>query len=265
MKHAKIILSIALLTMTLAVCSAGLQTAAGAGLTKKLMALTAFLPTAEAEETQTWDFEGYTERLAKQTPEQPDYTEQLAPLSELSISDEALDELLEEWERNIYLNPIAAAVIGHEGGEYWTGLTLNVGSSQGIAENMAVVADSGLVGVTCDVTENTCRVRCVISGECAVAALIQSSRDQGMVLGAMEATGEPLCFLEGWTADARFQSGGLVVTSGVGVAFLKGVPIGYIRDSGTEEKEACVALEPIVDFRNLEYVTVYRYCPDYAE
>ena len=63
------------------------------------------------------------------------------------------------------------------------------------------------------------------------------------------------------------RQGDTVVTSGVGVEFPKGIPIGIVREStrGMEEGKSYVVIEPIVDFERVEYVIVYRYVPNYAE
>ena len=63
------------------------------------------------------------------------------------------------------------------------------------------------------------------------------------------------------------RQGDTVVTSGVGMEFPKGIPIGVVREStrGMEEGKSYVVIEPIVDFERIEHVIVYRYTPSYAE
>jgi hypothetical protein len=59
------------------------------------------------------------------------------------------------------------------------------------------------------------------------------------------------------------RPGDLVVTSGVGMSFPKGIPIGIVREStrGMEANKQYIVLEPQVDFQHLEYVIVLRYKP----
>ena len=196
-----------------------------------------------------------------------DYANQIAQNEELRRINEELYDLLDEQERNRSMNPVAATVIGTDSGNYFSTLTLDVGSSSGVEEYMAVVAQGGLVGVTYDVEENKCQVRCIIDSDCTVAALIQSSRDQGSVKGTLGINGEPMCRMYYLPDTSLPRPGDTVVTSGVGLEFPKGIPIGYIREStrGMEENKSYVVLEPVVDFQHLEYVTVYRYKPAYAE
>ena len=196
-----------------------------------------------------------------------DYANQIAQNEELRRINEELYDLLDEQKRNRSMNPVAATVIGTDSGNYFSTLTLDVGTSSGVEEYMAVVAQGGLVGVTYAVEEDKCQVRCIIDSDCTVAALIQSSRDQGSVKGALGINGEPMCRMYYLPDTSLPRPGDVVVTSGVGLEFPKGIPIGYIREStrGMEENKSYVVLEPVVDFQHLEYVTVYRYKPAYAE
>jgi hypothetical protein len=59
------------------------------------------------------------------------------------------------------------------------------------------------------------------------------------------------------------RPGDLVVTSGVGMSFPKGIPIGEIREStrGMDANKQYIVIEPKVDFQHLEYVIVLRYKP----
>lgn len=196
-----------------------------------------------------------------------DYANQIAQNEELRRINESLYDLLDEQERNRQMMPVAATVIGTDSGNYFSTLTLDVGSDNGVEEYMAVVAQGGLVGVTYAVEKNKCQVRCIINSDCTVAALIQSSRDQGSVKGTLGVNGEPMCRMYYLPDNSLPRPGDTVVTSGVGLEFPKGIPIGYVREStrGMEDNKSYVVLEPVVDFQHLEYVTVYRYKPAYAE
>lgn len=178
-----------------------------------------------------------------------------------------LYDLMDEINRNTDLNPLAANVIGHDTGNYFSVLTINVGSNHGVKDYMAVVYDGGLVGYTYDVEENTCSVRCIIDSDATVFGMIQSSRDQGAVKGTLGIDGNARCRMYYLPENALPRPGDVVVTSGVGMEFPKGIPIGTVREStrGMDENKSFIVVEPIVDFQHLEYVVVYRYQPSYAE
>ncbi|MCR4887030.1 MAG: rod shape-determining protein MreC [Clostridiales bacterium] len=192
---------------------------------------------------------------------------EVAVNEELRRTNQSLYDLLDEQERNRSMNPLAATVIGTDTSNYFSTLTLDVGSKNGVTEYMAVVAQGGLVGVTYDVKDYKCQVRCIINSDCTVAGLVQSSRDQGSVKGTLGTDGKPMCRMYYLPDSSLPRPGDVVVTSGVGLEFPKGIPIGYIREStrGMDDNKSYVVLEPVVDFQHLEYVTVYRYRPTYAE
>ncbi len=190
-----------------------------------------------------------------------------AQTQELRFQLEALEELLYEQKANAAMNPVGAEVIGHGKGPYFTTLTLSAGADQGIQEGMAVIAQGGLVGVTCDVTAKTCGVRCLIHDGFSIAGLLVSSRDQGTVYGGLNKDGYPLLRMEGLPEASLPRPGDIVVTSGVGTPFPKGIPIGCAEswEYGNGGRPDALVLEPVVDFQRLEYVTVLRYIPSYAE
>lgn len=198
-----------------------------------------------------------------------DMANDTAMMEELRRENEELQSIVQEQSETSHLamNPIGAQVIGTVGNNYFSTLTLNVGKENGVDDYMAVVSNGGLVGVTYNTRERECNVRCIIDSDCTVAALVQSSRDQGSVKGTLGSTGEAICRMYYLPDNSLPRPGDVVVTSGVGLEFPKGIPIGYIREStrGMEDNKSYVVLEPKVDFQHLEYVTVYRYRPSYAE
>ncbi len=196
-----------------------------------------------------------------------DYATQVAQMDDLRVKYEALLEQVNEQSANVALNPLPAQVIGKVGNNYFSTLTLNKGSEDGVADYMAVVHAGGLVGVTYNVKAHQCDVRCIIDSDCTVAGVVSSSRDQGSVKGTLGTNGEPMCRMYYLPDNSLPRPGDTVLTSGVGLEFPRGIPIGTIREStrGMEDNKSYVVVEPVVDFQHLEQVTVYRYRPPYAE
>ena len=133
---------------------------------------------------------------------------------------------------------------------------------------VAVTMDGAMVGYTYNVTPTKSTVRTIIDSEASIAALIQSSRDQGTVRGTLGVDGTPLCRMYYLPEDNLPRPGDVVVTSGVGDlndgrSFPKGIPIGTVREStrGMESNKQFVVVEPQADFQHIEYVIVLRYQP----
>ncbi|MCH5285975.1 MAG: rod shape-determining protein MreC [Christensenellaceae bacterium] len=164
---------------------------------------------------------------------------------------------------NENLRPITCQVIGRDDGNYFSTFTINRGSRDDIEPFMAVTFSGALVGYTEEVKENSASVRTIIDSEASIAALIQSSRDQGTIRGTLGVDGTAMCRMYYLPDDHLPRPGDIVVTSGVGLSFPKGIPIGTVREStrGMDANKQYIVVEPEADFQHLEYVIVLRYKP----
>ena len=183
---------------------------------------------------------------------------------ELEEENTQLRALLGEYESRAEMNPVLARVIASESGNYFSTFTINKGKNDGVDTQMAVITSEGLIGYTYEVFDTTAKVITVIDDQASLAALIESSRDQGAVKGTLGSTGEPHCRMYYHSADSVPRPGDRVITSGVGVSFPKGLLIGYVREStrAIEDNKHYIVVEPAADFEHIENVLVLRY---YAE
>jgi len=183
---------------------------------------------------------------------------------ELEEENAQLRALLGEYETRAAMNPVLARVIASESGNYFSTFTINKGKKDGIDSQMAVITSEGLIGYVYEVFDTTAKVITIIDDQASLAALIESSRDQGAVKGTLGSTGEPLCRMYYLSADSVPRPGDRVITSGVGVSFPKGLLIGYVREStrAIEDNKHYIVVEPAADFEHIENVLVLKY---YAE
>ena len=186
---------------------------------------------------------------------------------ELEEENAQLRALLGEYEARASMNPLLARVIASETGNYFSTFTINKGRKDGVDTQMAVITSEGLVGYVYEVFDTTSKVITVIDDQASLAALIESSRDQGAVKGTLGSTGEPLCRMYYMSADSVPRPGDRVITSGVGVSFPKGLLIGYVREStrAIEDNKHYIVVEPAADFEHIENVLVLRYSADVEE
>ena len=182
---------------------------------------------------------------------------------ELEIQLSQFENIYDEIAANANMQPLVARVIGRDDGNYFSTFTINVGSADGVEQYMAVTISGALVGYTETVQDKSATVRTIIDSEASIAALIQSSRDQGTVRGTLGIDGEPMCRMYYLPDDHLPRPGDIVVTSGVGMSFPKGIPIGTVREStrGMQANKQYIVVEPSADFQHLEYVIVLRYQP----
>lgn len=173
------------------------------------------------------------------------------------------EDINDEINANRNMDPVTAAVTSRYDGNYFSTFTINKGKQDGIQEFMAVTISGALIGYTETVRDTESTVRTIIDSEASVAGLIQSSRDQGIISGTLGVDGTALCRMYYLPEDNLPRPGDLVVTSGVGMSFPKGIPIGTVREStrGMDANKQYVVIEPSADFEHIEYVIVYRYKP----
>lgn len=185
--------------------------------------------------------------------------DQLVERDELSNENERLKELLDFKEDNPDFAVYGARVIGKSPGNWFNTLTIDRGSEDGVAVDMAVVTDKGLVGRVIDVGGSWAKVLSIIDSQSAVSAIAQRSRDNGTLQGDTTLyDGEGLCRMVYLPQDATVREGDIVITSGLGDIFPKGLPIGTIV--GVENEPFAVyktaLIQPGVDFKHLEEVLV---------
>ena len=154
---------------------------------------------------------------------------------------------------------VAASVIGEDVTPWFRTLTIDRGSSSGIGEGMPVLAAGGVVGQTIKVTSNSCRVLLLTDHASGIAALIQRSRARGVVKGK----GDEQCSLEFAVREEDVTVGDLVVTSGIGGVFDKGLPIGTVTmvKKGQYGIFQTITIKPAVNTAHLEEVLVVLKAP----
>ena len=198
----------------------------------------------------------------RQENEQLTYQAMLA--EELQHKLSVYENLFDEVSDNEQLNPLVATVIGRESGNYFSVFTINKGTRDGIKDYMAVTMSGALVGYTYNTKTTSASVRTIIDSEASIAGLISTSRDQGTVRGTLGIDGQPMCRMYYLPEENLPRPGDQVVTSGVGMSFPKGIPIGTVREStrGMESNKQYIVVEPAADFQHIEYVIVLRYQPE---
>lgn len=174
-------------------------------------------------------------------------------LEEAEINAKNLQALLDL--RNTYnLQSLAAHVIAGSTDSWTSSVTIDKGSGAGVRVGMPVMDSNGAVGQVISCAPNTAVVRLLSDEGSSVSAMIQKSRAQGMVTGSPDGTLH-LSFIR---TDQTVDMGDIVVTSGLGGVFPKGMPLGKIVsvESSPGSTYYSIVVEPYSQVRNLEEVLV---------
>jgi rod shape-determining protein MreC len=158
-------------------------------------------------------------------------------------------------------DPVTARVVARSPTVWYSTVTIDKGSSDGVHVDDPVVAALGLAGKVTQTTPNTSQVTLITDSDSAVTARVQPGGATGVVEPNV---GNPndlqLDYLE---RGSNIAQGQMVVTAGfstgdLGSIFPPGIPIGKITRATVEEQQAYqrVHLEPFADLRNMEFVKV---------
>jgi rod shape-determining protein MreC len=118
----------------------------------------------------------------------------------------------------------AALVVAEDSSPWFRTVTIDRGEKDGISEGMPVVATAGVVGRIVKVAQNSSRVLLLTDHASGISAVVQRSRARGVVVGK----GGNSCSLEFSERGEDVRTGDIVLTSGIGGVFPKGLPIGEI-------------------------------------
>jgi rod shape-determining protein MreC len=148
-------------------------------------------------------------------------------------------------------------VVGTDPNPYLRIVTINVGTQQGVAVGMPVVSSgAALVGRIIEAGPRTAKLQLIVDANSAVAALIQSSRATGLVVGQPDGSLRMDYVPQG--EDEVAAVGDIVLTSGLGGVVPKGLVVGQVAEVARADYELFepILVRPAVDFSRLEVVLV---------
>jgi len=148
---------------------------------------------------------------------------------------------------------VSADIIGKDPSLWSHTLIINRGSKDGLKKGMPVTTEDGVTGQVVDTSAHYSKVLLAIDPNSAINVLVQRSRMQGILKGNAE--GFELDYV---LKNVDVQEGDIIVTSGFGDLFPKGLPVGtvskrVISKRGMFQK---ISVAPAVDFSKLEVVLI---------
>ena len=173
-------------------------------------------------------------------------------VSETATENQRLRRLLGMQER-LPLETVGAEIIAREWGGWVRSLTVNRGRHDNIARLTAVIAPEGLIGRVIDVRSGVSIIQVLTDPASTVGAHVVRTRTAGIVEGDPRGTMR-LKYMA--REGGGIQVGDLVVTSGAGGVFPRGIPVGRVRaidDRGSALFHYAM-LTPVVDFARVDEV-----------
>jgi rod shape-determining protein MreC len=139
------------------------------------------------------------------------------------------------WQRQSPWQLKLANVVMRDPVNWWRTVQIDLGSRDGIRENLPVITAAGLIGRVSSVSLTRSQIVLIGDPNCRVSATVENAaRDMGVIIasGPIDTSLVNLTYL---ASSANLKAGQSVVTSGLGGVFPKGIPIGQIVYSSSVE------------------------------
>ena len=178
---------------------------------------------------------------------------QIASLRETQQENLRLRKLL-SFEEKHQLQSIVARVIAKDVSTEFRAIRINRGEDSGVRRNMAVLTNEGVVGRILRTTASTADVVTMLDLQSAIDGVNERSRARGVIEGLTDES----CQMRFTIRTDDIQPGDMLISSGLGGIFPKGIPIGAVSKVNRKPFGITqdVEVKPVVDFSKLEEVLV---------
>lgn len=172
---------------------------------------------------------------------------------EMLLANERLQQLL-NFQQSTDEPLLPARVIGWDSSGLFKSITIDKGKSDGLTVNMPVVNAEGVVGRVVSVSPSYSQVLLITDQNSAVDGLVQRSRGRGTLRGR----GSSECYFDYVIKTCDVEAGDIIVTSGMGGVFPKGLSLGKVTKIRESDYKLFkdVRVAPAVDFSKVEEVLV---------
>ena len=181
---------------------------------------------------------------------------QLRELEGIKADNATLQEYMNLTQKYADYNTIPAYVINRDVSNFSSDLVINVGENDGVAVNMTVIADKGLVGHIISTTPTTAKVQVIVDAASTVSCNISTTEESIICKGTLE--NSQILRASYIPTGAELIQGDNVYTSGLGEIFRKGILIGTIEEIITTRNvtDRYATIKPAVDFSTVDTVLV---------
>ena len=188
--------------------------------------------------------------------ENSELEQSLRELENIRTENETLKEYLNLTEKYGEYNTVPGYVINKDISNYSKTIVINLGSDDGIAENMTVIADEGLVGYVISVTDTTAKVQTIVDTASSVSCIMSSNDESIVCKGTMEHSYTLRAMYI--PTDSNIAQGESIETSGLGGIYPKGIHVGTVKKVTNTQNltDRYATVETAVDFDKLNTVLV---------
>lgn len=202
------------------------------------------------------DISKLKEENAKLREENTKLEQSLRELEIIKSENATLKEYVNLKDKYTEYTTLPAYIINKDISNYNDTIIINVGEKDGIAVNMPVISEKGLVGHVISVTSSTAKVKTIVDTSSSISCTLSASRDTIVARGTLE--DESTLRATFIPTDATVMQGDTVETSGLGGIYPKGILVGTI-DNVTQTKnitDRYASIKTAVNFAKIQTVLV---------
>ena len=198
------------------------------------------------------------DQIAQLEQENSGLKDTLSKYQDASLENRRLRELLELKDTYKEYDTVGASIVAKSSGNWYNSFTIDKGTNDGLALDMNVIAQGGLVGLITEIGPNFAVVTSIIDDGSRVSGMIKSTQSTCIVSGDLSSMENGLLKLDYIQTDFDISEDNLIVTSNISDKYVPGLVIGYATNVTLNEDKLTQSgyLEPAVDFANLSEVLV---------
>lgn len=200
----------------------------------------------------------YRDEIERLNQKIAEYENRIASYGELEHKVETYEAMLGVKELNKDFVLESCNIIGSDSMDLFSSIILDKGSGSDISLNDPVISGNYVVGIVKKVHPNFCVVETILNPDTKISALESKSREIAYVTTNMEYSQKGNCTLSGLSRSSSITPGGIIVTSGIGATYPKGLIIGTVSEINESpyDLSSYAVIEPGVDISQLEDVFV---------
>lgn len=166
--------------------------------------------------------------------------------------------LLGLHDENLGLKYMPSMVISRDPGPWFSAFSIDKGSLDGIQKNDPVETPDGLVGYIAKVMPTTSVVTTLLDPSSEVGAIISRTSDICISQGTRELAADGLLKVIYIPRDSGVSKGDVIITSGIGGMFPRGLKIGTVQDIklDTNGMSLYAVAQPMVNLTSVKSVMV---------